>query len=73
MPALVMSGQRDRRARPAEVRRVYEALAGPKTLQWFEAGHESMRGADPRRWQVVVDAFMTNQVHAASFCLLPAG
>ncbi|MCE9613034.1 MAG: alpha/beta fold hydrolase [Lentisphaerae bacterium] len=65
-PTLLLGGTTDRRATEAEVRAVYDALAGPKFLEIFEGvGHVSFLGARPRKWQFVVDAFLNSQVNIA--------
>ena len=63
VPALVLCGRRDARATEAQVRSVFEALAGPKQLVVFSAAHESFAAGHPRKWQFVIDAFLQSRVH----------
>lgn len=58
-PTLVLCGGRDQRVRPADCRRVADALAGDKQLVLFEgAGHVSLLENDPERWRQAVTAFL---------------
>ncbi len=58
-PVLVMHGQDDRRVGTGEVRAVYEALAGPKDLHFFEGlGHESYAAPRAQEWKECVGAFL---------------
>ena len=59
IPVLVLHGEHDPRARLADARRVFNALAGPKTLHVFEnAAHESYAAGHPQEWRLTVGAFL---------------
>lgn len=61
-PALVLNGTADRRARPADVRRVFDRLAGQKRLVWFDGvAHAKLSAADPARWSSSVRAFLSSR------------
>lgn len=58
-PALVLHGSADARATPAEARRVFDRLAGPKRIHRFEGlGHESFLSRRPAEWRTQVGAFL---------------
>jgi alpha-beta hydrolase superfamily lysophospholipase len=48
VPVLLLAGSQDNRARPEDVRAIYERVASQGRLVWFEgAGHESYYARDP--------------------------
>lgn len=58
-PTLVLHGDADRMATPAEGRAVCEAVAGPHQFAIFVgAGHASLFTADPERWRDAVAKFL---------------
>lgn len=51
-PALVLCGGDDQRVSPAESRRLYNALSGPKRFSEYpRAGHQSLATVDENRWR----------------------
>ena len=56
-----MHGADDTKAKPAEGRRVFEAVSGPKTLKIFEhAGHGSYQTLHPEAWRSEVAGFLSS-------------
>jgi alpha-beta hydrolase superfamily lysophospholipase len=55
-PAVMLHGDRDRRATPEMVRAVFDSLGGPKAITAFPAGHEPLARVDPGRWRAAVRA-----------------
>lgn len=59
-PALLLHGDQDTRATPAEAAAVFAALAGPKReVRVPGAAHELLIDADPALWKRSVAAFLT--------------
>ena len=61
-PVLFMEGADDPKATPAEARRVFDAIPGPK--EWMEfasVGHESYAARYPAEWQAAVREFITRK------------
>lgn len=59
VPTLVLSGSRDERAAPEQVRRVYDRFRGPKRLVMFKhAGHEPLLKTDSPLWAREVIVFL---------------
>jgi alpha-beta hydrolase superfamily lysophospholipase len=59
IPTLVMSGSRDARATPEQVRSVHDRLRGPKHLVMFErAAHEPLFKTDPVQWSQEVESIL---------------
>jgi alpha-beta hydrolase superfamily lysophospholipase len=62
-PVLIMHGEHDPFVTPAEVRSVYENLAGPKQLEIFSGvGHQSCLAARPSEWKRLVEGFLDRKV-----------
>lgn len=60
IPTLVLHGDADRLATPAEGRAICDAVTGPKEFVPFVGlGHTSFLTADPPRWHDVVTSFLT--------------
>ena len=58
-PVLLMTGERDPWATPAETRAVFDALGGPKRLQVCPTvGHDSCLTRRPGQWTSAVQAFL---------------
>jgi hypothetical protein len=54
-PVLMFHGQLDTRVTPAQAHAVFDNLAGPKQLEWYDqAGHCSFLSTDPVRWRSAV-------------------
>jgi hypothetical protein len=54
-PVLMFHGQLDARVTPEQAKSVYNNLAGPKHMEWYEnAGHCSFLSSDPVRWREAV-------------------
>ncbi len=63
IPALVIGGANDSRAKPDEVTRVYKALAGKKHLEIIEsAGHNEIYDAAPGLWKRTILEFIDRDV-----------
>jgi alpha-beta hydrolase superfamily lysophospholipase len=63
-PVLMFHGQLDTRVTPAQARAVFDNLAGPKQLEWYDqAGHCGFLSSDPVRWRSVVSALLAGLVH----------
>lgn len=60
IPTLIVHGRDDPRARPADVRRVYTALAGPKRIVGFVGvGHEQIAVVRAEEWRSEVGTFLS--------------
>jgi alpha-beta hydrolase superfamily lysophospholipase len=58
-PALVLHGGADERATPAQARRVFARLQGPRRFHLFEGlGHESFVSRRPAEWRAEVGSFL---------------
>jgi uncharacterized protein len=58
-PALVLHGAEDRHARLEEGEAIYKNLTGTKEMVVFDgAGHTSLHGADPEKWNAAVETFL---------------
>ncbi len=56
-PVLMFHGQLDARVTAEQARSVFNNLAGPKQLEWYEnAGHCAFWSTDPVRWKAAVSA-----------------
>jgi hypothetical protein len=58
-PVLMFHGQLDIRVTPEQAKAVFDNLAGPKQLEWYEqAGHCSFLSTDSARWREAVAEFL---------------
>jgi pimeloyl-ACP methyl ester carboxylesterase len=59
VPALFLHGGEDRRALPADARRVFDRVSSPKSFILFEkGGHGSCLSADKSRWKEHLRSFL---------------
>lgn len=60
IPALLQYGALDRNASPADGRRIFDRLRGPKEFVVYErAGNDSLLAADSARWKKNIERFPT--------------
>ena len=63
-PTLLLDGGLDKRATPADVRRIYDALSGTKQFEVFEnVGHDGVYAAESLRWLHLVSEFLSMNIH----------
>jgi alpha-beta hydrolase superfamily lysophospholipase len=59
VPTLLMNGDKDEWVRVDEARAIFDALKGPKRLQFFPGvGHDSSLRRLPDEWRRVVGGFL---------------
>lgn len=59
-PVLFLHGTQDPRARPADARRVFDAVQGPKEYEEFIGGHhENYAKSFPEQWEKAVGGFLS--------------
>jgi alpha-beta hydrolase superfamily lysophospholipase len=63
-PVLMFHGALDTRVTAVQARAVYDHLAGPKRLEWYEhAGHTAFITTDPARWDSAISDFLAKYTH----------
>jgi pimeloyl-ACP methyl ester carboxylesterase len=66
IPTLVIGGANDNRAKPVEVKRVFDALAGKRQIEIFPAvGHNELFDGSPELWKATILSFLNRDVLTA--------